>query len=215
MPRILKYKNGQVIVSGVEMTPDAMLMLDNGIPVDIELEILDGKKITPKQRRKVFALCNDIEEFTGQPREYMRQMFKDYLIFMNGYSEFSLSDCTRKQASELIDLILVWVFQNDIPLNYKTSDLLKNDRTFLYLATINRKCVICGAQNSDLAHRFTVGSGRNRNEIDHYGNQVLALCRNHHSEQHQIGMDSFNAKYHLEDSWVDVNDRLNDMLKGR
>ena len=27
-------------------------------------------------------------------------------------------------------------------------------------------------------------------------------------------MDSFNSKYHLTDSWVDVDDKLNKMLKG-
>ncbi|PKE55327.1 putative HNHc nuclease, partial [Macrococcoides caseolyticum] len=58
------------------------------------------------------------------------------------------------------------------------------------------------------------GAGRNRNEIDHYGNEVLALCRSHHSEQHQIGIDSFNEKYHL-DEWIKVDERLNAMLKGR
>ena len=144
MPRILKYKNGQALVSGVEMTPEAMLLIDNGIAVDIEMEIIDSKKITDKQRRKIFALCNDIEQFTGQPREYMREMFTDYLSFMNGYLNVSLSDCSRKVAGELIDLIIMWVFENNIPLNYKTSDMLKNDRTFLYMSTINRTCVICG-----------------------------------------------------------------------
>lgn len=214
MPRILKYKNGQALVSGVEMTPEAMLLIDNGIAVDIEMEIIDSKKITDKQRRKIFALCNDIEQHTGQPREYMREMFKDYLSFMNGYLNVSLSDCSRKIASELIDLIIMWVFENDIPLNYKTSDMLKNDRTFLYMSTIKRTCVICGKQNSDLAHRYAVGAGRNRNIIDHYGNEVLALCRDHHREQHAIGIDTFNQKYHL-DEWIAVDERLNAMLKGQ
>lgn len=214
MPRILKYRNGQALVEGVEMTPDAMLLIDNGIAVDIEMEIIDSKKITDKQRRKIFALCNDIEQHTGQPRDYMREMFTDYLSFMNGYLNVSLSDCSRKVAGELIDLIIMWVFENNIPLNYKTSDMLKNDRTFLYMSTINRTCVICGTQNSDIAHRYTVGAGRNRNEIDHYGNEVLALCRKHHASQHQMGIDSFNEKYHL-DEWVKVDARLNAMLKGR
>ena len=45
-------------------------------------------------------------------------------------------------------------------------------------------------------------------------NKVLALCSRHHKEQHQIGMDSFNEKYKLHDSWVSVDERLNRMLKG-
>src|SRR5699024_6971308 len=212
-----KQSNGRysVVVENVDLTDDALLLLDNGYPLDVNIEIQDGKKITVKQRKKVFALLNDIEAHTGSPREDMKEMFTDFIVTLNGYSKrLSLSDCTRKQAGELIDTIMAWVFQNDIPLNYKTSDLMKQDQTFLYLATVHRKCVICGKNFSDLAHRYAVGRGRNRKEIDHYGNEVLALCRNHHNEQHQIGIDTFNEKYHLENSWVKVDDRLNKMLKG-
>ena len=220
MSKVTKYKqsNGRysIVVEGVDLTDDALLLLDNGYPLDVNIEIQDGKKITVKQRKKIFALVNDIEGHTGQPRDWLRLMFQDYVSLLKGYSKrLSLSDCTRKQAGELIDTIMAWVFQNDIPLNYKTSDLMKNDQTFLYLATVHRKCVICGKSSSDLAHRYAVGRGRNRNEIDHYGNEVLALCRRHHQTQHDMGIQSFNEKYHLENSWIPVNKRLNEMLKGR
>lgn len=215
---INKYKRNKnsfdVVIRNVSLDNDSLRMLDNNINVEVEIKILDGKKITDKQRRKIFALLNDIYIYTGQPQGDLRNIFQSYLEIMNGYEELSLSDCSRKIASELIDLIIMWVFENDIPLNYKTSDMLKNDRTFLYMSTINRTCIICGTQNSDIAHRYTVGAGRNRNEIDHYGNEVLALCRKHHQSQHQMGIDSFNEKYHL-DEWVKVDERLNAMLKGR
>ena len=218
MSKVTKYKqsNGRysVVVEGVDLTDDALLLLDNGYPLDVNIEIQDGKKITVKQRKKIFALVNDIEGHTGQPRDWLRLMFQDYLTTLKGYSKrLSLSDCTRKQAGELIDVILEWIFINDIPLNYKTSDLMKQDQTFLYLATVHRKCVICG-KYGELAHYHAVGRGRNRRKIDHTDNRVLALCSNHHREQHDMGMDSFNAKYHLTDSWVQVNGRLNKMLKG-
>ena len=220
MPKITRYKqsNGRysVVVENVDLTDDALLLLDNGYPLDVNIEIQDGKKITVKQRKKIFALLNDIEAHTGSPRQDMKEMFTDFIVTLNGYSKrLSLSDCTRKQAGELIDVILAWTFEHDIPLNYKTSDLMKQDQTFLYLATVHRKCVICGRKFSDLAHRYAVGRGRNRNEIDHYGNEVLALCRRHHQTQHDMGIQSFNEKYHLENSWIPVNKRLNEMLKGR
>ena len=218
MSKVTRYKqsNGRysVVVEGVDLTDDALLLLDNGYPLDVNIEIQDGKKITVKQRKKIFALVNDIEAHTGQPRDWLRLMFQDYLTTLKGYSKrLSLSDCTRKQAGELIDVILEWVFINDIPLNYKTSDLMKQDQTFLYLATVHRKCVICG-KYGELAHYHAVGRGRNRRKIDHTDNKVLALCHKHHKIQHDMGMDSFNAKYHLTDSWVQVNARLNKMLKG-
>jgi len=204
-----------VVIKGVELDNKTSLLLDNGYEVEADVRVVDPFKITDKQRRKIFALCNDIEAYTGQPRDYMRYLFMDYVEVLYGYEKrLSLSDCTREQAKQIIEVILDWVFHNDIPLNYKTSDLLKNDKAFLYWSTVNRNCVICGKPDSDLAHRFAVGRGRDRTKINHFGNQVLALCRSHHNEQHQIGMDTFNNKYHLTDSWVDVDERLNKMLKG-
>ncbi|MCG1109087.1 hypothetical protein K4P67_04480 [Staphylococcus epidermidis] len=204
-----------VVIKGVELDNKTSLLLDNGYEVEVDVRVVDPFKITDKQRRKVFALCNDIEAYTGQPRDYMRYLFMDYVEVLYGYEKrLSLSDCTREQAKQIIEVILDWVFHNNIPLNYKTSDLLKNDKAFLYWSTVNRNCVICGKPHSDLAHRFAVGRGRDRTKIDHFGNQVLSLCRSHHNEQHQIGMDTFNNKYHLTDSWVDVDERLNKMLKG-
>ncbi|MDT0714255.1 putative HNHc nuclease [Staphylococcus epidermidis] len=204
-----------VVIKGVELDNKTSLLLDNGYEVEADVRVVDPFKIKDKQRRKVFALCNDIEAYTGQPRDYMRYLFMDYVEVLYGYEKrLSLSDCTREQAKQIIEVILDWVFHNNIPLNYKTSDLLKNDKAFLYWSTVNRNCVICGKPHSDLAHRFAVGRGRDRTKINHFGNQVLALCRSHHNEQHQIGMDTFNNKYHLTDSWVDVDERLNKMLKG-
>ncbi|PPD61428.1 hypothetical protein CYI98_002510 [Staphylococcus pseudintermedius] len=219
MSRIVNHQQNYdgtftVVIDDVELGNKETLLLDNGFDVEVEVKPIDPYMITDKQRRKIFALCNDIEEYTGQPREYMRYMFMDYVSFVEGYDGLSLSKCSRTQAKQVIEVILDWVFYNDIPLNHKTSDLLKNDKSFLYWATVNRNCVICGKPHAELAHYHAVGRGRNRRKIEHTGNKVLALCTRHHKEQHNIGIDSFNDRYHLHDSWVDVDDRLNKMLKG-
>ena len=217
MMYIDKYKNNNnsfdVVVRNVALDSDSLRMIDNGHPLDVNLEVIDGKKITIQQRKKIFALLNDIYLFTGQPQEDLRQQFQFYLEMIKGYERISLTDTTRRIASELIEVILAWTFEHDIPLNYKTSDLMKQDQTFLYLATVHRKCVICG-KYGELAHYHAVGRGRNRRKIDHTDNRVLALCHEHHKMQHDMGLDSFNTKYHLTDSWVQVNARLNKMLKG-
>ncbi|PTG21722.1 putative HNHc nuclease [Staphylococcus chromogenes] len=220
MSQIVKYQknhkgNYTVVVTDVEIPEQAIELLDLNQPIDVDCTVIDPNSITGKQRRKIFALVKDIEEHTGQPMDYMRHMFIEYVRTYYGYDNpISLSNCTRTQASQIIDITLDWVFENGIPLSYKTSELLRGDKSKLYWSTVNRNCVICGKAHSDLAHRYAVGRGRDRTKINHYGNQVLALCREHHTEQHNIGMDSFNDKYHLHDSWVDVDERLNKMLKG-
>jgi len=216
-PEYIKNEDGSynVVVPDVQLNEMDQLMIENGYPLDVELNIIDGRKITIKQRKKIFALINDIYMHTGQPQDDLRQMFQFYLQTIKGYDPISLSNCSVTVARELIEVILEWTFLHNVPLNHKTSDLLKEDAKFIYLTVINRQCIICGKPKSDLAHKQAIGRGRNRNKMDHYGHEVLALCRNHHTEQHQIGINSFNRKYHLENSWIKVDDRLNKMLKGR
>lgn len=202
------------VIEGVTLDNKDFLLLDNGLEVECDVAIHDPYKITGKQRRKIFAMVRDIYDYYGQPMDYLRYMFQKQLEFLNGYEPISLSNCKRRQASELIELILDFVFDNNIPMRIDTSNLMTNDRYFLYKSTINRTCVICGAPNSDLAHYQAVGRGRNRNKINHYGNKVLALCRKHHNQQHDMGMSSFNKLHHLENAWVEVDDKLNSMLRG-
>src|SRR5699024_3897442 len=217
--RILSYRRGDdgryiLLVDNLNFSSDEMQLLDNGYELSADISVHDPYNITSKQRKKSFAIVNDIESHTGQPREYLRAMFADYLRVMNGYTEkISLSDCSKQIAGELIEIIIEWVFLHHIPLNYRTSDLMREDNRFIYLATVNRQCVICG-KTADLAHREAVGSGRDRNKINHIGMRVLALCRKHHTEQHQIGVDSFDVKYHLKNSWIVVDEKLNGMLRG-
>src|SRR5699024_7697587 len=221
MQHIKRYKENDdgtydVVVSNVNLDNDQTLMLDNGMDVAVDVRIHDPFKITDKQRRKIFALVNDIEAHTGMPREYMRSMFMDYSSLVHGYEErLSLASCSKQQASEIIEVIIMWVFQHNIPLNYKTSDLMKEDKAFIYAATLNRHCIICGKPNSDLAHREAVGSGRNRRTMSHHNHHVLALCRSHHNQQHQMGVDSFDRHYHIENSWLKVTPELNKKLQGK
>ncbi|AAX91280.1 ORF017 [Staphylococcus phage 37] len=220
MQRITNYiqeDDGTItaVIKNVKLGNKETLLLDNGMDVEVEVKVVDPFLISDKQRRKIFALCNDIESHTGQPRDYMRYLFMDYVEVLYGYEKrLSLSDCTRTQANQIIEVTLDWIFHNNIPLTYKTSDLLKQDKSFLYWSTVNRNCVICGKPHSDLAHHYAIGRGKNRKTMNHYGYEVLALCREHHSEQHNIGVDTFDKKYHLENSWIKVDDRLNKMLKG-
>ena len=220
MQRIIKYKldddgTYSAVITGISLGNDETQLLDEGYSIAVDVKVYDPYKITDKQRRKIFALVNDIEAHTGSPSEYMRGMFIHYLQALHGTEKrISMASCSKREASDLIDVIILWTFEHAIPLNYKTSDLLKEDKSFLYMTVLKRKCAICG-KHAELAHRYAIGRGRNRNKMDHYGNKVLGLCSSHHREQHKIGIDSFNKKYHLENSWVDVNEKINNMLKGR
>ncbi|HHA5943572.1 TPA: putative HNHc nuclease [Staphylococcus aureus] len=220
MAQIIKYQqnnNGlyDVVVTGVEIPDEALTLLDLNQPIAVYCSVIDPNSITGQQRKLIFALCNDIEDHTGQPRDYMRQMFQDYVKFLYGYEErISLANCSRTIAKQIIEAMFEWIFTNAIPLNYKTSKLMKEDKNYLYWSTVTRHCIICGKPHADLAHYEAVGRGMNRNKMNHYDKHVLALCREHHNQQHAMGVKSFDDKYHLHDSWLKVDGRLNKMLKG-
>ena len=203
-----------VVATGVELENSHTELIDNGYKINADVTVPDNKLISTDQRKKIFAMCRDIELYWGEPVEALRQRFQSELEIMNGYERISLRDCTRKIASELIELIIVFMFHHQVPMRVETSKLLQGDKAMLYWATVNRNCVICGTSNSDLAHYETVGRGMNRRTMDHHGKHVLALCRKHHQTQHDMGIKSFNKYYHLENSWVLVDDKLNSMLRG-
>lgn len=219
MQRITRYQRDNdgtysVVATGVELEQSHIDLLENGYSLNAEVEVPDNKKLSIEQRKKIFAMCRDIELHWGEPVESLRKRFQAELEIMNGYNEISLSNCSMRIARELIELIIAFMFHHQIPMRLETSMLMKEDKNYLYWATINRNCVICGQPNSDLAHLETVGRGMNRNKINHYDKHVLALCRKHHTTQHQMVIESFNKYYQLQNSWIKVDDKLNAMLKG-
>ncbi|UXU51839.1 putative HNHc nuclease [Staphylococcus arlettae] len=203
-----------VVATGVELENSHTELIDNGYKVNVDVTVPDNKLISIDQRKKIFALCRDIELYWGEPVEALRQRFQSELEIMNGYERISLRDCTRKIASELIELIIAFMFHHQVPMRVETSELLQGEKAMLYWATVNRNCVICGSPGSDLAHYETVGRGMNRKTMNHHGKHVLALCRKHHNQQHDIGVKSFDDLYHLHNSWIAVDDKLNSMLRG-
>lgn len=219
MQRITRYQRDNdgtysVVATGVELEQSHIDLLENGYSLIAEVEVPDNKKISIEQRKKIFALCRDIELHWGEPVESLRKRFQAELEIMNGYEEISLRDCSMRVASELIELIIAFMFHHQIPMRVETSKLLSGDKAMLYWATVNRNCVICGESGADLAHHYAIGRGANRKKMQHYDYEVLALCREHHSEQHNIGVKSFDEKYILQDSWIKVDSKLNAMLKG-
>lgn len=170
--------------------------LANGKQLTVELKIADNRKISPEQRKKIFALINDLCSYTGDVPEYWESVFKYQVREMFGVDEFSLSDCSVTVANYMILVVLNFMFEEDIPFKTKTWDSLPDEFPKQMLCLKNKRCVLCG-KPADIAHYHAVGAGRNRNKINHVGNYIMTLCRDHHVMQHQIGVKSFFMKYHI------------------
>lgn len=173
----------------------------------IELNVDDGRSISPDQRKKIYAIIGDISNWSGYAIEKEApEVMKWQYLTDTGAEMFSLSNCSMTVANKYLSWLLDFCFDNNIPFKTRTWDMLPNDYAMQYRCLTHRKCCICG-RHADIAHYQTVGMGRNRQHIDHSKFYFMSLCRIHHTEQHKIGIKTFLQKYHIKPVKLDENDR--------
>lgn len=198
---------------------DKSYLLDQKDITDCEIRLNDGRSISNGQRRKIFALINDIGNYVSSisnKREYndmLREMKLLYVIDKTDNEEirrqltlnycesqdmdiFSLSDTDMTTAKDFISWLIELCIEYDIPTNDSLLYIAEDINRYLYLCCAKRRCAICG-KKADIHHVDTVGSGVNRRITHHLGKEVQPLCRLHHAETHKIGRDTFNRKYHM------------------
>lgn len=164
----------------------------------IDWELADRRKLRAKQRRLFFALINDIVQWSVMPLEYIKDMF--YLQYSEYTGrEISLSDNSKTSVSDvntLIDLVIDFMFEWNVPFKEGYKQLPKEERYFIYQCCRHRRCLVCG-DYADIHHLDTVGMGMNRDHVDHTKKYVMPLCRTHHENYHQLGAEKFAELYHV------------------
>ena len=209
---------------------------------EVEIRLNDNRRITNKQRRKIFALVNDIGRFTSgiQSRheyaEALREMQLLYVIDSSNsevirtqltlsYCElldidvFSLSDVDVSTARDFIDWLVEMCVKHTIPCNDVLINRCEDIGRLVYNCLLFKRCAVCG-RPAQLHHVDAVGMGRDRHDIPHIGLLSLPLCSAgdyndipHHSEIHNIGDNAFIDKYHLVP--VKLDERLCEVYKMR
>ena len=160
-----------------------------------EVRINDGRRISSDQRKKIYALIKDISNHTGHHPEYLKEHMKYEFMAQEDREYFSLSNVDMTTARYFIESILEFCFEWEVPFATKTHELAKEVGNYLYLCLLHRSCAVCGKKRAHIHHVDAVGSGRNRNEVDHTQLRLIALCAEHHQETHTIGWGTFNKKY--------------------
>ena len=156
----------------------------------------DGRTISREQRKKAYALMNDIALYTGYSQDEVKELTKYGFIASTGQKMFSLSDVDMTTARLYIDWLIEFCLRFEIPCRDSLLNLCEDIKRYLYLCLIHKKCCICG-KPTQLHHVTTVGMGYNRNEIVHVGMLAEPLCWRHHRECHDIGQKSFDERYHV------------------
>ena len=164
---------------------------------EVQVDIPDGRRISPEQRRKAYALMGEIATWAGMTPEEVKLTHKHDFVekHLEGLHKqlFSLASCDMTTARLFITYLIDFVLEFDVPLKMPLTEVCDDIQKAVYACLIHKKCIICG-QRCDLHHVDRVGMGNNRNKIDHIGRQCLPLCRVHHQEVDQIGDDTLKAK---------------------
>lgn len=174
----------------------------------VEIILWDGRRISPEQRRKCYALLGEIAEYTDGIRtaeavdEQKRLLKMEFMLKRMEATErrmFSLSDCDMSTAREFITYLIDFIIANDIPTRVPLIDNCDDIAAYMYACTMHRKCAVCG-KAADIHHceGSRIGAGVDRTKVHQLGREVLPLCRVHHTELHAMPESEFIAKYHLE-----------------
>lgn len=175
----------------------------------VELGIDDGRLITRNQQKKLYAMFNDIAEWSGyQPaeslivfqylflnKEEVKKYFKYELMMKQGIDYFSLSNCSVSLANEFLTFVIDKCFEEKIPFRTAGWDSIPSDYPHMMQAFKQHECVIC-RNEGQIAHYDAVGVGNNRN-TDTRSHYFMSLCYEHHQEQHNTGILTFCNYYHL------------------
>lgn len=167
---------------------------------EADIRIRDPRSFSPEQRAFTFALLNDIYFFTGQPFESLKEMFywKYQLLTGKRISLADVSENTQDDIALLDNIILDFIFEWNIPFKKGYEILPMNRQYYFYKCVTTRTCCVCGKPNADIDHFSKALGRRDRKSVDHTEYDFAALCREHHTEKHQIGLTNFKNKYHVD-----------------
>ena len=203
----MEYEGKLLRVSGDEITfkldKDFDIAQAHRLVIDdvprAHIRMIDERNMTIDQNAMIHGLFNDFSLYTGYPQEYVKELFKSMFAGYKGIESFSMANLGISQvfAGEFIEYLLGFFFAEQIPFKYQKFHLGSDITRVLFLYLKHRICFVCGKPHADMAHYEAVGMGRNRKTIDHSRHRFMALCREHHQEQHTIGLTEFMSKYVL------------------
>ena len=173
------------------------------------VEFADGRRISPEQRRKCYALMNEIAEWIGDVPEYVKKLMKmEFIVSRLESMEkkmFSLSDVDCTTARLFITFLIDFMLEHQVPSRVPLYELCEDIQKYVYACLLHKQCAVCG-KRADVHHLSGSRAGHGGlawREKDQTGALVIPLCREHHIAIHN-GESEFLARYHLEGIEMDA-----------
>lgn len=165
---------------------------------EVEITMLDSRPLSDKQRRSCYAMIREVADWSGYEPDEIKDLMKFNFIgsLVDSMDMFSLSDAPMSTVAAFQSFLARFIVAHDVPTKRPMLEYVDDIQDYVYACLVEKKCPICG-KKADLHHYENIGMGRNRDTVIHEGVEALPLCREHHSEIHFIGRDTFMQKYHL------------------
>lgn len=180
--------------------PDWPTMVKRGYKT-CNIQLIDSRPLSDKQRRACYALIREISDDTGQgtgsAKEHLKIKFLAEDFGETADQIFSLSNAPMSLVCAFQRFLVRFILEWDIPTRFPLLNMVDDVPDYVYRCLLNKKCCVCG-KRADLHHIDRVGMGRDREEILHEGMEAMPLCREHHQECHMIGQQTFLDKYHFD-----------------
>lgn len=195
LAKVREIKNNWMRIQTSSMlNRDLLNRLANEEELYVEVKVHDNRQISTKQNALSHALLRDIANYSYDDPDRIELIMKYYF---KGKTDivFCHHLATMTEATEWIHFLIDFVLENNVELPGDYIYLLE-DNYWFYSSLVHRTCCICG-QYADVAHFQTVGSGSNRRKTDHRKMLLMALCRKHHQQQHQEGVNYFVKKHRI------------------
>lgn len=158
----------------------------------------DKRALSDRQRKLYRALLNNIYEWSGESTDFLHEWFKEIYFLEHGETISTANHSTNSKSdmNELLNIVIEFIFEWNVPFKRGYELLPKEDSWYLYQCCKHRKCAECG-KRAEIHHAINlVGMGNNRNSVNHLNSYFIALCRTHHNEIHNLGLTEFSKKYH-------------------
>ena len=167
---------------------------------ECNIQMIDSRPLSDRQRKTCYKLLREISNFTGMgidpTKEYLKLKFLAEDLQVTADHIFSLSSAPMSLVCAFQRFLVNFILDWDIPCSFSLLNFVDDVPNYIYGCLAHKKCCICG-QACDIHHVDRVGLGRDREEIVHEGMEALPLCRIHHTEDHNLGEQSFQEKYHI------------------
>lgn len=165
------------------------------------VDFTSNEYISNLQRKHLYALFRDMEDFNGNPMEAWESKMKYDFMNAEGLLEFpslARNAMSKQTATKFIDFVLNYCINNGIPFKFQEFYLTADVNKMLYALTLKRICWITGKPNAQLHHAVNlVQMGNNRNKFNHLKSRFMMLSAESHQEAHTMGYDEFCSKYHV------------------